>query len=318
VRNIGTLWNTLPSVVGEGAINAANAVLGAIDDLISKNRAQVASYLIQAGSALGPFGAGLTTAGASLATSGGGPLQLLKNPLAGSTQNMMSELGKNAADVDRLKATDGYTGLIGDRARAIDTANALASAGSKKGAAAGTNKSLLQGLKAAGGALDELQSKADKFASTWQGIGGDLAGILKKTKTWGDLLMDVASSLVGTLDFSMFGGQSAGVGSLIKGLLGGLTGFANGGSGVVAGSGGTDSQLFMAKVTPGEPYAFGDDAVKGRGGPQHIHVTVGIDDEGKLQAYVTRMGRAAVAAAVSASRQSLPGWQSNMQKTGAP
>jgi phage-related protein len=58
VRNIGTLWNTLPSVVGEGAINAANAVLGAIDDLISKNRAQVASYLIQAGSALGPFGAG--------------------------------------------------------------------------------------------------------------------------------------------------------------------------------------------------------------------------------------------------------------------
>ena len=43
-------------------------------------------------------------------------------------------------------------------------------------------------------------------------------------------------------------------------------GFAHGGTGRIAGgSGGPDSRLFMAKVNPGEPFAFGPDAMRGGG-----------------------------------------------------
>ena len=54
--------------------------------------------------------------------------------------------------------------------------------------------------------------------------------------------------------------------SVIGDGLKSLLHFANGGSGVVSGAGGRDSQLFSAMVTPGEPYAFGQAAIDGIGG----------------------------------------------------
>jgi hypothetical protein len=59
------------------------------------------------------------------------------------------------------------------------------------------------------------------------------------------------------------GGSSGGLIGAIGTAFSNLFHFANGGSGVVGGSGGTDSQLFTAMVTPGEPYAFGQDALDG-------------------------------------------------------
>jgi hypothetical protein len=301
VRNIGTLWNTLPSVVGEGAINAANAVLGAIDNLISKNRAQVASYLIQAGSALGPFGAGLTTAGASLASGSGSGVKPLDNPFSGSTKNMMSELSKNGTDVARLMATDGYTALIGARARALDTANKAAEAGSKKA------KSTLGDLSNSMGKLTEKTNAfADAAKSAFSNLG---TGLIDAFKKGGNVAMNVLDMLLGKVGqfgesllnsglnslldiglrglFSGLGGGTA----IAGGALGGLPHFANGGSGVIGGSGGTDSKLFMAKVTPGEPYAFGKDAVRGMGGGPtvQIHISGSRSDAAEIARHVGKV-----------------------------
>lgn len=54
-------------------------------------------------------------------------------------------------------------------------------------------------------------------------------------------------------------------------LLKNLFGFADGGAGVVPGTGPADSRVFMAAVTPGEPYAFGDAALNGILGNQSGH-----------------------------------------------
>ena len=71
------------------------------------------------------------------------------------------------------------------------------------------------------------------------------------------------------------------------GFFPGLTGpdivtagpFAFGGAGRVPGTGATDSKLFMARVTPGEAYAFGPHAMRGIGNDnQRTNVTVQIID----------------------------------------
>lgn len=66
-----------------------------------------------------------------------------------------------------------------------------------------------------------------------------------------------------------FIGGSIGAPALQLGFQKGIPGFANGGSGLIPGSGPTDSRLFLARVTPGEAFAFGDDAVRGMGGGGH-------------------------------------------------
>src|SRR5690606_38331627 len=107
-------------------------------------------------------------------------------------------------------------------------------------------------------------------------------------------LMDMAVS--GLLDM-ILGGIVGGIGGGFSPQLGrGLTGpavfggsngfflgkFADGGAGRIPGSGPADSVWAYARVTPGEPYAFGDAALKGiEGGasPQRVHVTVGVSTD---------------------------------------
>ena len=74
-----------------------------------------------------------------------------------------------------------------------------------------------------------------------------------------ELEMKAIAALAGALTpgipnvFSSGGPMS---GSVFGALLGGVPGFASGGDGVVGGSGGTDSQIFIARATPGEHYSF--------------------------------------------------------------
>ncbi len=56
-----------------------------------------------------------------------------------------------------------------------------------------------------------------------------------------------------------------------------VPGFASGGSFVVGGSGGVDSELVMFRATPGEPVSVGTPASRGRGGSSY-QITVHVDD----------------------------------------
>lgn len=144
-----------------------------------------------------------------------------------------------------------------------------------------------------------ISAVGDSLSSALGGVITDLihgkdavSGLIDAFGQLGDKLIQMAldqaiQGLLGTL-LGAFGGSYGGIGSGLTGAatygfsgngVYGIPGFASGGSGVIPGAGGSDSQLFMAKVTPGEAFAFGDDAVNGmRGGGTNL--TVKIDARG--------------------------------------
>lgn len=159
-------------------------------------------------------------------------------------------------------------------------------------------------------AVLEAQDSFTGLTSTLEGLGSTLAGVIKGTKDWTDVLLNVASSLISQMDFAGMGST----GGLLKGLLGGLVGFKDGGSGRIGGSGPPDSKLFMAKVSPGEAYAFGPDAERGGSRmvvTQHFSIAGTVSDKD-----VANMVQRGMGAAVETARRSLPGWQVDLQTNG--
>jgi hypothetical protein len=82
----------------------------------------------------------------------------------------------------------------------------------------------------------------------------------------------------GLLSFVSIAGQAQGVASK-------LPGFATGGFGRIGGAGGPDSKLFMARVTPGENFAFWPGGqpsaapAAASGGPSHTIVNLNYDPQ---------------------------------------
>lgn len=142
---------------------------------------------------------------------------------------------------------------------------------------------------------DRFDKAKESLLDFGRSTGGVLRGLIDGTKSWRDVLLDVGQAFGKMLFQRANFGASTG-GNFLQSLFSGLFGFADGGSGVVGGSGsyvpgGADDTLFVAKAKKGEPFAFGDTAVRGiansnGGGTQEVtvHVTVGIDpDSGNLR-----------------------------------
>ena len=127
-------------------------------------------------------------------------------------------------------------------------------------------------------AIDAQEQAQKELTQGWEDYGRigqasvrGIVDILKDGKVeaneWTDLLGRIGNMF---LDlginglFSAFKGGFGGGG----GFLGGLFGFSEGGGGVVGGAGtytpgGADNTLFIAKAQKGEPFAFGEAAVRG-------------------------------------------------------
>lgn len=118
---------------------------------------------------------------------------------------------------------------------------------------------------------DAAQFLGDEMLTLWDSL-------IPKINTGNDALDSFLNTMIQTAAQALilgqgplaglFGTAPKGGGGVLGGLIGGLgslLGFADGGSGTIGGSGGTDSQLFMAKVTPGERYSF---VPPGRSGSQ--------------------------------------------------
>ena len=108
------------------------------------------------------------------------------------------------------------------------------------------------------------------------------------------LLGNIVGAAVGSIGGGGFG---LGAGAIGRGVYGGgggvfgIPGFAEGGFGRIAGVGSMDSKLLMARVTPGEAFAFGDDAMKGEG----MSVTVNVDARGAARGAGQEIADAVVA-----------------------
>jgi len=176
----------------------------------------------------------------------------------------------------------------------------------------------------AGDAIETAAEKAktfsDRVSEAFKGLGTDIRGLIDGTLSWNDVLANVletaAKIALQQIDFTG-GGKNGQTGDIIGSFIGGLFGFANGGSFTVGGGGGTDSQLVAFKATPGEDVVVGHDLNGGPGGQsvviQQSFSLDGAIDMPTARAVAAQMGRAAV----EQVKRELPGWSIEQQKNGA-
>lgn len=179
------------------------------------------------------------------------------------------------------------------------------------------------------------QARIDGLTATYDAMGQagmaafqGIVGAMEDGKIEAHELLGILVQVLQTFG-SVGGGGGNPLINIATALLGGsgmkIPGFKDGGSGVVPGSGPPDSRLFVAKVTPGEPYAFGPQAVQGMGkrGAANITITQAFDFKGTMMpedvANVVRQANQQMAPQImDAVKRSLPGWQTNIQIHGAP
>lgn len=146
--------------------------------------------------------------------------------------------------------------------------------------------------------LREVKEQADdtgnSLGSMFSGFGSSVADLLKGTKSLRDVLADVAGSLADSFfqkGLSALGGSSGGgFGGFLSSLLGGLIGFASGGTILPGGAGGIDSQVVAFRKSPNEQVDItkpGQRKASGGAGLQNIRVFV--DEDGNWKAAVARI-----------------------------
>lgn len=93
-----------------------------------------------------------------------------------------------------------------------------------------------------------VESWMDRLGSSF---GSSIAGLVSGTLTWKEALGQLLQTVL-QIASSGIGGGGGFFGSLMQGFVGGLPGFAQGGSFAVGGSGGIDSQLVAFRASPNE------------------------------------------------------------------
>lgn len=108
-RNIGTIWSMLPAALGDVAIQAANGIIQAMEDMINGALSLLNDFVGEANQFL-PEGLKLSPANSV-------SLDALDNPFAGRDQALTDQLNKNGEDVRSKVLAGGYTADIGARAQ---------------------------------------------------------------------------------------------------------------------------------------------------------------------------------------------------------
>lgn len=106
-------------------------------------------------------------------------------------------------------------------------------------------------------AEDKAKSFADRVGEAFKSLGSDIKGLIAGTTSWNDVLINVLESLarVGMQQWLLNTAtpeSGSGIGGMLTSFIGGLFGFANGGSFKVGGQGGIDSQPVAFMASPDE------------------------------------------------------------------
>jgi hypothetical protein len=227
VRNLGTLWGALPGIVGEASINAANAVLGVLDDLLNKHRIRTQLWLTQMSTMLGPI-LGAPFAGANMALAGMPDVKFtpLDNPFAGSLANSDAAMAQNRQDVMN---TD-YLGLIGERARKIAAAAGMDDDDKK-------TKKAAAGVRSITDEFEKLQGKVMGVREVITGVFGDMGSVIADSfRKGGNVALNMLDAILGKvanvgeslMNAGLNGLLNAGLNALTGSLTGSMSGFSYG------------------------------------------------------------------------------------------
>lgn len=157
------------------------------------------------------------------------------------------DLGTDIETTDGM-AADALGGYLQRNEEVIDSFGEVGKSGKKAG------DDIADGLDTAG---DKAESLADRMKSAFQSLGQDVKGLIAGTTSWNDVLINVLESLarIGMQQWLASTATAGGgglAGDLLTGFIGGLFGFAKGGSFKVGGNGGVDSQPVAFMASPDE------------------------------------------------------------------
>jgi TP901 family phage tail tape measure protein len=231
-----------------------------------------------------------------------------------SPSTVMQEIGKNIMQGLGL-------GIAGE---------AAAVGGTVKGVT-GELTATFQGLEASAAAtgakvedawagLREVTSEAKDAGKSMDGLfsnlGSSIAGLIKGTKDWRDVLSDVLGQIAQMALSNL--GNMGGIGGFLSSLLGGLTGFASGGTIMPGGTGGIDSQVVAFRKSPNERVDITKPGQRIGGGPGKLVINQTFPITGAISSEdVFRMVQQGAASAVAEVKNNLDGWQLQLGRDGS-
>ncbi len=303
-EDIRFIWNNFPDILGAAAIGAANAVIRATNSMVTSAGAIIEKYINKVSGWLNSLDEmfGATPILGKVDFSSGLGIDEIDNPYA---ESLAKNNEAHRANIESILSRDtigaigtafsGATPAVQNFASAMGDVNSQLNdvgGGGGSGGKGGKGKGVGTAKKAKEGIDQVAKSMEGAKQSLGQGFGSIFEGLINKTLTWRDAIMQAGQSILkylNQINVAQGGGGLFG-GGIIQGLFGSLLGFANGGSFQVGGSGGIDSQLVAFKASPNERVSItkpGQEA-EGRG---TYAPTYNIDARGADQAAVMRLER---------------------------
>lgn len=305
-EDIKFVWNNFGNVIGAAVIGGVNVAIRAINSLVATAKLAV-NDVIQAfnmipGVEIGTFDVARDA------------IKPLENPYA---ERLRGAIGDRNAAISAALSTD-YIGAIGiafqgSTPAVQDFAGALGDVNDQLNDIGGGGKG---GKGKKDGAADKAARALERMreamqsakASLGQGFSSILEGLVNKTLSWKDAIVQAGQALLRYLNQMNIaqGGSGLFGGGFLQGLVGSLLGFKDGGSFTVGGTGGTDSQLVAFRATPGEMV----DVRKGNqargGGALDIRVGVSADNNGNLLPFVESVSRREASKAAGEVARNVP------------
>ena len=278
---IAATWRQLPAALGDLAYQAGYLLADNIRYWINEAIMLVDGFIGTLNDKMGTGIGRLSTLG---------PVQN-NNPYKGAAAGVAAAASSAMSSALSVDYIGGITTAIGGMNDALgetgDILDDLGGGGGGKGGKGkdGKVKKLKEGFDKVGEAIRNAQ----------ESLGGGLAnvidGIINKTMTWKDALMEVGRELLKYMNQMNMaqGGKGLFGGGLLQGLIGGLVGFASGGTILPGGTGGIDSQLVAFRKSPNEQVDITKPGQR-RGGATYAPV-YHIDARGADQAAIARLER---------------------------
>lgn len=322
-EDIKFVWQNFPDIIGAAVIGAVNATISGVETMINGATSLLNSFIGTVNNALSMLPGGL-----QIGTLGEVSIGRVANEAANRLAGAVGDRNKavqSAMNFDYIGAIGtafaGSTPAVKNFSAALGEVNTeledMGGSGGGKGGGGGKSKiaKVKDGVKSAATEMEKfVDAIAGSMSNAFQGL---IDGSKSVKETLSDLLKQLASLLMNEGFKALVGGLFGGGGGGIFGGLGKLLGFKDGGSFTVGGSGGTDSKVVAFRATPGEMVDVRKGNQERHGGSVAVQVGVTVDDDGKIQAYVTDMGQKAAQAGaqlgVSQVKQQMPGLIANAQ-----
>jgi phage-related minor tail protein len=239
-EGIKATWAKLPAALGDIVMSTANAVITGVENMINSVSTAINGYIQSIDGMLKslPFGVG---EGINIGSIGTVSLGRVGNPYAGVADEVESTMGAAMSSAMSRDYVGGFGEAITRGASAASSK--LRELASSLTAVDGEAKKAGKGGKGAGDALDAAAKKAQAAwektkqavenakQSLGEGFGGILKGLVDKSLSWRNALMQAGQALLKYLDQVAVANGGGGLfgGGLFGGLLKGLLGFASGG-----------------------------------------------------------------------------------------